>query len=72
MLMTLGATFRLKGIVGRTYYERGEPVVVLIQWGKGGGPRNVLIERPDGSKVVRPSRGLRRRPKQSGAGANRV
>lgn len=46
-------------IVGRTYLERGEPVVILVQWGRGGGPRNVLIERADGSKVVRPFRGLR-------------
>lgn len=47
-------------IVGRTYLERGAPVVVLVQWGKGGGPRNVLIERADGKRVVRPFRGLRR------------
>lgn len=47
-------------IEGRTYFERGKPVVVLIQWGPGGGPRNVLIRRGDGSKVVRPFRGLRR------------
>jgi len=42
------------------YLERGEPVVVLIRWGPGGGPRNVLIMRADGSRVVRPFRGLRR------------
>jgi hypothetical protein len=47
-------------IVGRTYLERGKPVTVLIQWGPGGGPRNVLIERGDGSRTVRPFRGLRR------------
>lgn len=47
-------------IVGRTYLERGRPVVVLVQWGPGGGPRNVLIERADGARVVRPFRGLRR------------
>lgn len=47
-------------MIGRTYLERGKPVVVLIRWGPGGGPRNVLIERGDGSKVVRPFRGLRR------------
>lgn len=47
-------------IVGKTYLERGKPVKVLIQWGPGGGPRNVLIQREDGSKVVRPFRGLRR------------
>lgn len=50
------------GIVGRTYFERGEPVVVLVQWGPGGGPRNVLIERADGERVVRPFRGLRKAP----------
>lgn len=48
-------------MVGRTYLERGSPVVVLVRWGKGAkGPRNVLIERADGSRVVRPFRGLRR------------
>jgi acetyl esterase len=52
----------VSGIVGRTYYERDQPVVVLIQWGSGGGPRNVLIERADGSTIVRPFRGLRRNP----------
>lgn len=46
-------------MIGRTYLERGAPVVVLIRWGKGGGPRNVLIRRTDGSEVVRPFRGLR-------------
>lgn len=51
--------------VGRIYLERGEPVVVLIQWGlksRGesyGGPRNVLIERETGEMVVRSFRGLR-------------
>ena len=49
---------------GATYLERGHPVTVLIRWGKGGGPRNVLIRRANGSKVVRPFRGLRR-PKES-------
>ena len=49
-------------IVGRRYLERGEPVTVLVQWGPGGGPRNVLIERGDGSKTVRPFRGLRKLP----------
>jgi acetyl esterase len=46
-------------IVGKTYIESRKPVVVLAQW-KGKGPRNVLIERADGSKVVRPFRGLRK------------
>jgi hypothetical protein len=52
-------------MIGRTYLERGRPVRVLVQWGlkkRGethGGPRNVLIEREDGSRVVRPFRGLR-------------
>jgi hypothetical protein len=47
-------------MIGKTYLERGSPVVVLIRWGKGGGPRNVLIQRVDGSQVVRPFRGLRK------------
>jgi acetyl esterase len=49
-------------IVGRTYLERGKPVVILIQWGPGGGPRNVKIRRADGTEVVRPFRGLRKVP----------
>ena len=47
-------------ILGRRYLEKGRPVTVLKKWGPGGGPRNVLIEREDGTKVVRPFRGLRR------------
>jgi hypothetical protein len=52
-------------IVGRYYWERGELVEVLIQWGlksRGetyGGPRNVLIGRNGRGVVVRPFRGLR-------------
>ena len=47
-------------MIGRTYLERGRPVVVLVRWAKGAsGPRNVLIRREDGSLVVRPFRGLR-------------
>jgi hypothetical protein len=52
----------VSGITGRTYYERGQPVVVVIRWGVGAGPRNVLIQRADGVRVVRPFRGLRRNP----------
>ena len=44
----------------RTYLLRGERVRVLVRWGPGGGPRNVLIELPNGRRVVRPFRGLRR------------
>ena len=46
-------------MIGRTYYERGNPVTILQRW-NGKGPRNVLIARADGSRVVRPFRGLRR------------
>jgi acetyl esterase len=46
-------------VVGKTYLERGKPVVVLARWGPGGGPRNVLIERANREQVVRPFRGLR-------------
>jgi hypothetical protein len=49
-------------MTGRTYLEKGRPVVVLIRWGPGCGPRNVLIRREDGTLVVRPFRGLRRPP----------
>jgi acetyl esterase len=47
-------------LIGCAYLERGVPVVVLVRWGYGGGPRNVLVRRADGSRVVRPFRGLRR------------
>jgi hypothetical protein len=47
-------------VIGRTYLERGQPVTLLIRWGPGGGPRNVLIRRADGTLIVRPFRGLRR------------
>lgn len=47
-------------MIGKTYLERGRPVLVLIRWGPGGGPRNVLIRRETGELVVRPFRGLRR------------
>ncbi len=50
----------MSGITGRTYLERGYPVQIITQWGKGGGPRNVAIRRQDGSIVVRPFRGLRK------------
>jgi hypothetical protein len=46
-------------MIGRVYLLRGEPVTVLARW-DGAGPRNVLLERPDGSRLVRPFRGLRR------------
>ncbi len=47
-------------MIGRIYLERGEPVTILIRWRNGGGPRNVLIRRQDGTLVVRPFRGLRK------------
>ena len=46
---------------GRSYLERGDAVTVLVGW-RGKGPRNVLIQRADGSLVVRHFRGLRRIP----------
>ena len=64
-------------MIGRTYLERGQPVVVLKRWRHAVGrlhyaslqfarvepsvaPRNVLIQRADGERVVRPFRGLRK------------
>lgn len=64
-------------MTGQTYLERGQPVAVLMRWEarppaaasviwhwppRRHGPRNVLIERGDGSLVVRPFRGLRTPP----------
>jgi acetyl esterase len=48
-------------MIGRQYVIRGDVVRILARWGPGGGPRNVLVELPDGRRVVRPFRGLRRR-----------
>jgi acetyl esterase len=48
-------------MIGRTYLEHGQAVTVLVRW-SGKGPRNVLIQRGDGTKVVRPFRGLRKPP----------
>jgi acetyl esterase len=45
-------------MIGKTYLEKGKPVVILRKW-NGKGPRNVLIQRADGSLIVRPFRGLR-------------
>ena len=53
-------------MIGRIYYERGQPVRVLVRW-HGRGPRNVLIERADGTLVVRPFRGLRTAPREKDA-----
>ena len=69
-------------MIGRTYLERGQPVVVLKRWGairpgassppfalferRRDAPRNVLIERADGERVVRPFRGLRKAPDTGG------
>jgi acetyl esterase len=46
-------------MIGKIYLLKGKPVTVLVRW-KGKGPRNVLIQGQDGSKVVRPFRGLRK------------
>jgi acetyl esterase len=48
------------GMLGRRYLERGQPVTVLVRWRGNDCPRNVLVERADGTKAVRPFRGLRR------------
>lgn len=49
----------LGACAGNRYLERGAPVTVERGW-RGRGPRNVLIVRADGERVVRPFRGLRR------------
>jgi acetyl esterase len=46
-------------MICKTYLERRKPVVVLVRWGKGDDPRNVLIQREEGTTVVRPFRGLK-------------
>jgi acetyl esterase len=56
-------------MLGKTYLERGKPVKVLIKWDGRvvGAKRNVLIQREDGTRVVRPFRGLRKVDKCSNA-----
>lgn len=65
-------------MIGQTYLERGEPVMVLAQWSRplaaeggvavewlrrpGSAPRNVLIQRDDRTWEVRPFHGLRKEP----------
>lgn len=50
----------------RIYVERGTPVVVLFIGGGPRGrtatapPRNALVVRPGGERIVRPFRGLRK------------
>jgi len=48
-------------VIGKTYLEKGKPVTVLVKWNSKvhKTKRNVLIQREDGSRVVRPFRGLR-------------
>lgn len=46
---------------GRVYMLAGEPVLLLcVANGPKGSPRNALVMRPNGTKIVRPFRGLRR------------
>lgn len=61
-------------IIGRTYYDHGQPVTILAQWSRPPvaagfvewlrpprtAPRNVLVQRAGGTRTVRPFRGLRR------------
>ncbi|GAA2159905.1 hypothetical protein [Actinomadura napierensis] len=61
----------MTGMIGRRYLDPGdrlsgrndppEVVTVLARWAPGGGPRNVLVRRLDGSRQVIPfPRRLRR------------
>jgi hypothetical protein len=52
-------------MIGKSYLEHGKPVVVPARRGKGGGPRNILIQREDGTKVVRPLSGVKKCKKAS-------
>jgi hypothetical protein len=56
----------------RVYFERGRPVAIVTRWGPGGGPRNVLVQREDGTRVVRPFRGLRRIAPERPTGPDRL
>ena len=63
----------MSGAVNRRYLDPGDrlsgrldpprPCQVLVMWGPGGGPRNVLVEYGDGSRAVIPfPRRLHRAP----------
>jgi hypothetical protein len=60
-------TSRCDNISGNSYLEHGRPVRVLVRW-SGKKCRNVLIERTDGTRVVRPFRGLRKLPPETPQG----
>ncbi|TDB79020.1 hypothetical protein E1264_36115 [Actinomadura sp. KC216] len=77
----------MTGMIGRRYLDAGdrlsgrknppEVVTVLTRWGAGGGPRNVLVRRADGSREVIPfPRRLRRhrlaRPTPGRAGGHQT
>lgn len=48
-------------LIGQIYIEKGKRVMVLKKWRSGAkGPRNVLILRADGTRCIRPFRGLRK------------
>lgn len=63
---------RRSTMIGRTYLDPGDalsgrydppqPVVILLGWGSSGGPRNVLVRRPDGTRQVIPFFRRLRRP----------
>ena len=69
-----GASYLERGqpvtVLARGNWKRPEPVRCAVIWLRSPrrlAPRNVLIERADGSLVVRPFRGLRK-PKEAGRG----
>lgn len=53
-------------VIGRTYLKHGRPVTIVIRWGPGGGPWNVLIRRANGHLVVRPFRRFRKPSARNG------
>jgi hypothetical protein len=41
-------------MIRKTYLGDGKPVVGLVRWDKGGGPRNVLISGRRGERLSAP------------------
>lgn len=42
--------------------RKDHPCRIICTWGPGGGPRNLMIEFPDGERIVAPRHAIRKTP----------